>query len=307
MIITVTLNPAVDKTLRGSGIILGNVNRMEEVKNIAGGKGINVSKVLSSYGYKVKALGFAGGYSGDMIMNAVTDMGIENCFTRIEGETRTSINVIGEDGYVTEILEPGPEVKEAEKQSFLDNYEKEIIDCDMVIISGSAPKGVESSFYVDLINIANKKGIKVLLDASGDNLKKGMYARPFFLKPNIKELESLVGKKLRTIEDVTQEAEQLVEWGIKNVMVSLGSKGIVYAYMDGDDIKSIFMEAPKMKVVNTVGSGDCVVAAFAMAQCEKLTREDTLKHCIAISAANVTTPENGVVDKDLAKEIENKL
>lgn len=307
MIATVTLNPALDKTLIGSRLVMGDVNRMDEVKSIPGGKGINVAKVLAQYGYEVKALGFLGGYTGKYIGSLVESYGIKTAFTQVAGETRTSTNVISDDGYITELLEPGPFISKEEIDAFLSAYETEIKDCEMVVISGSAPQGVDAEMYAQMINAANKMGKKVLLDTSGNNLKKGMYARPYFMKPNIKELETLQGKKMQNLDDIKDAATEIVEWGVPHVMVSMGSKGIVYAYEENGEVMTSHIPAPKIKVINSVGSGDSAVAAFAMAQLDGLDPIATLKRCVAISCTNAISLENGVIDKEKAAEIEASL
>ena len=303
MIATVTLNPAVDKTLSVSRVILGNVNRMDEVHNMAGGKGINVAHVLEQFGYETKALGFVGGYTGDFIEDSVEAMGVVNAFTRVAGNTRTSTNVIGEDGYITELLEPGPEISEKEKAEFLQNYKEQIKDCELVILSGSAPRGIDPEFYAELIEEASKENVKILLDASGDNLKKGMLAKPFMIKPNMAELQTLMGRKIQGMHEVSDAAVSLVKQGIPNVLVSMGSKGILYAKDMGEEAGVYYVPAPRIRVVNSVGSGDCAVAAFAMSYIEGLAPEETVKRCVAVSVANALSLENGEIDKLRVDEI----
>lgn len=307
MIVTVTLNPAVDKTLSASRIIMGSVNRMDEVQNIAGGKGINVAKVLKQYGYDVKTLGFLGGYYGKLVSDAIKDMGIEQNFTGVEGETRTSINVITEDGYVTEFLEPGPNITDDEVENFLNTYREEIKDAELVVLSGSAPKGVDTDIYAKLINIAKDLDKKVLLDSSSEYLKKGVYARPFMIKPNMRELETLMGRRIQGMQEVAEAAVQLVEWGIPHVMISMGSKGIFYACEGKDEVETYYVQAPTIRAVNTVGSGDSAVAAFAMGIINGEDAEMKIRHCVAISVANALGIENGILDKDKAEEIFDNL
>lgn len=307
MVATITLNPAVDKTLNASRVVMGTVNRMDSATNMAGGKGINVAKVLSQYDVKVKTLGFIGGYSGDIINDAVKKMGATPCFTRVSGDTRTSVNLITEDGYITEFLEPGPMIQPSELEEFYDTYEKEIEDCEIVVISGSAPQGVGPEAYVKMIDLANAKGKKVMLDTSGDNLKKGMYARPFMMKPNLKELESLMGRKVQGIREVTDSALQIVEWGVPNVLVSMGSKGILYARDNDGKSEVYYVQAPSIRAVNSVGSGDSAVAAFVISYLQGLNAEETIKRCVAISAANACSLENGVISKEKAQELESGL
>ena len=299
MITTVTLNPAIDKTITTSSLLSGQVNRSESVKNIAGGKGINVTKVLRQYGNSVCALGFLGGYTGRFIEEYVEGLGAESFFTRIAGETRTSINVLSGDGYVTEILEPGPVITEEEKEQFLQTYRKKIAGSEFVVLSGSAPKGLPTDIYAQLIALADKQQIRSVLDTSGELLVRGVKAKPFLIKPNCKELEYLTGRRLRELSEIKEAALQLVSEGIAHVLVSMGEKGILYA-AEG---RCLFAKAPKVKALNTVGSGDSVVAAAVMALQQGASMEDTLKLCVAISAANTTTLENAVIPKEYAAEL----
>lgn len=302
MITTVTLNPAVDKTYSTAMLMPGQVNRMDSVKNIAGGKGINVAKVLRQYDYPVKAMGFIGGYTGAFIETVAGKLQMQCAFTHIEGETRTSINILGGDGYVTELLEPGPTILDEELQKFLKDYEKEIEDSSLVILSGSAPDQVPANIYRELIKLAERKNKKVLLDTSGDFLKEGAMERPFMIKPNIKELEIISGRRIRGLEECKEAAMSLHKEGISHVLVSMGAKGLLYV----TDGRVLYAKAPKVKAVNTVGCGDCVVAAFAMGYEQNLKSDELLKLCVGISAANATTLENGIIPMDEAKILADK-
>ena len=255
----------------------------------------------------MRTLGFLGGFSGQMIEKAVKDIGAENAFTKVSEDTRTSVNLITEDGYITEFLEPGPNISPDELKSFFDTYEKNIKDCSIVVISGSTPIGVSADDYVRMIQIANDMGKKVLLDTSGDNLKKGMYARPFMMKPNMKELEALMGRRIHGMQEVAESAMQIVEWGVPNVLVSMGNKGILYARENEEKIDVYYVQAPNIRAINSVGSGDSAVAAFAISMLEGLDPESTLKKCVAISAANACSEENGVIPVEKASEFEGTL
>ena len=194
MITTVTLNPAIDKTITTSRLLPGQVNRGDSVKNIAGGKGINVTKVLRQYGSSVCALGFLGGYTGRFIEEYVEGLGAESAFTQIAGETRTSTNVLSMDGYVTEILEPGPVICEEEKERFLQTYTEKLAGSRFVVLSGSAPKGLPTDIYAQLIELAERQKLRTVLDTSGELLVQGVKAKPFLIKPNTRELEYLTGR-----------------------------------------------------------------------------------------------------------------
>lgn len=197
MILTVTLNPAVDKTYTVGTLMLGQVNRMQTVTNIAGGKGINVAKILRQYGYEVMTAGFLGGYTGQFIESCMQKLQAQCCFTKVAGETRSSINVVAEDGYVTEILEPGPVISQQELSVFAEDYRKAVQECELVVISGSVAKGLPADIYAQLVDIAKQAGKRTILDTSGDALRYGIEALPYMIKPNQKELEYLTGYRLR--------------------------------------------------------------------------------------------------------------
>lgn len=302
MIATVTLNPAVDKTYTCTRFLPGQVNRMDSVRNLAGGKGVNVAKVLRQYEYPVRTLGLLGGYSGELIRDHVTDIGAECRFTPVAGETRCSVNILSQDGYVTELLEPGPEITEEEIRCFLADYEKGITDCELVILSGSVPGSVSPGIYHDLIHRAAKREKKVLLDTSGIFLRESIGAKPFMIKPNIKELEFLTDRKIQGLREIAEAAVSVNEKGIAHVLVSMGAKGILYV----KEGKILRAKAPGVHALNTVGCGDSVVAAFAMAYQRGMDDEEMLKFCVGISAANAATLENGVIPMTLAGELMEK-
>lgn len=303
MIATVTLNPAVDKTYTCTRILPGQVNRMDSVKNLAGGKGVNVAKVLRQYGYPVRTLGFLGGYFGRLIEDHVRLIGAESLFTPVEGETRCSVNILSQDGYVTELLEPGPEVSQEEIARFMGDFERGISDCELVILSGSVPRSVPAGIYAELTQRAKAEKKKVLLDTSGAFLKESVGAAPFMIKPNLKELEFLTDRRLRELDDIMEAALLVHGWGVSHVLVSMGRKGILYI-KEGEILRA---KAPEVRTVNTVGCGDCVVTAFAMGYLQKMDSRELLAYCAAISAANAMTMENGVIPIELARELAEKV
>lgn len=303
MITTVTLNPAVDKTCTATSLMPGQVNRMEQVMNLAGGKGINVTKVLRQMGYPVRAMGFLGGYTGRFIEECVSDIGARCEFTRISQDTRSSMNILSQDGYVTEILEPGPVITGEELDSLWEEYKRALPESELVILSGSVPNGVEDTIYKRLIEQAGAVHKRVLLDTSGSFLKQGVEAKPFMIKPNVRELEALTGKRIRDMEEIIHTGLALIESGIRHVLISMGYKGLLY--ICGKDI--LYARAPMVKVVNTVGCGDSVVAAFAASLMEQETMEQTLRRCVAVSAANATTQESAVIPMELAAELLDKI
>ena len=299
MITTVTLNPAIDKTYRTEVLLRGQVNRMRTATELAGGKGINVTKVLREYQFPVTALGFLGGYTGQFIERYVESIGAVCRFTHTEQSTRCSINVLSEDGYVTELLEPGPVISEEELHSFRQQYRQSAAESELLILSGSVPRGVPESMYAELIEIAKKAGKRVILDTSGNSLRVGASACPFMIKPNLKELEILVGRKVKDRQEAIEAALFLRQQGIGRIMVSMGVKGLLYV----SENKVLFAKSPKVRAVNTVGSGDSVVASYAMSLLKDEDDELTLRKAVAISAANVTTLESAVIPMELAEEL----
>lgn len=296
---TVTLNPAVDKTCEMGQIRPGEVNRFRSAFTAAGGKGINVAKVLRQFHLPVMAAGFLGGYTGRMIEQTLVKTGIECRFTRIGGATRTNTNILGGDGCVTELLEPGPNITEKE----LANFRKEFLfcleQCELVVFSGSAPEGVPFDIYGQLIEQCRAEGRKAFLDTSGEFLKQGVGARPYFLKPNRQELEALAGRELASVREIEKEALKLVDAGIEKVVVSLGSQGLCYV----DRKRSLFEPARRVRAVNTVGCGDSVVASFVMSELAGEEPDIALKKAAALSAANAATRENGSIPMNLYLEL----
>lgn len=298
MVLTVTLNPAVDKTCYINELILGQVNRLQEVLSIAGGKGVNVTKVLRQFEYPVIAMGFVGGYTGQLIQERLTEMGAECHFTYIAQATRVSTNILAENGYVTEVLEPGPIISEEEMRRFLSEYRRQLKKVDIVVLSGSIPQGVPEDIYATLIRMAKEVGCKVFLDTSGEALKYGVKEVPYFLKPNKKELEYLVGQKLSGMESIKEQIQELLNRGIEKVVVSLGSKGFVYGDKDG-----IVEQKPiKVKAVNTVACGDCLVASWCMSEVEGTERMQAVYRAAALASANATTSVSAHIPMELYKE-----
>lgn len=299
MILTVTLNPAVDKTYTTGELITGHVNRMHTMLKIAGGKGINVTKILRQYGYKVCATGFLGGYAGKYIEDCMREQDVFCQFIEVQGETRSNMNILADNGYVTEILEPGPVIDAAVQEQFFEQYKKLLSDCELVVLSGSIGNGMSEDIYKILIEAAKERGIRVLLDTSGESLRKGILANPYLIKPNQKELEYIVGHRLSSKEAIISAARALQADGIERVLVSLGKNGLVS--VSGEHIYTA--KTKKIQAVNTVGCGDSVVASYAMSLIRGDSEEEALRRAAAISAANATTIESANIPVDRAEEL----
>lgn len=299
MILTVSCNPAIDKTYNTSNVMIGQVNRMRDLVSIPGGKAVNVTKVLRQFDAHVTATGFIGGYTGEFIEERLRDMGVNTSFTTIRGLTRSNMNIIGDDGYVTEILEPGPKILSFEREDFMDRFRELVKISEYVVLSGSLTEGLSEDFYAKLIKICNESGSKAFLDASGEPLKRGIEAVPYCIKPNRRELEYAVGKKLTTEAEIIQAAYEYVKNGISKVVVSMGDKGLLQI----TKTKVIKAVPPHIKKVNTVGCGDCVVAAMILGMIQGLDDEDIMKFAAGVSAANATTLESGMIPQDKMDQI----
>ena len=289
MITTITLNVAVDKAYVIGKLTDHTVMRVNRCTNTAGGKGLNVAKVVHLCGEDVQATGFVGGFNGAYVEDMLKKQNIPSRFVHVQGETRSCINVLDEDGGSTEFLEPGEPIRPEEVQEFLDQFDDIIADSSVVTISGSVPKGVDVTMYAKLIEKIKAKGKKVILDTSGALLKESIKACPTMVKPNTDEIEDLLGIKVNNHKDLVEGAKKLHEMGIPVVVVSLGGDGALVVSDEG-----IFRgQPPKIEVVNTVGCGDSMTAAFAVAFARGLSVQEALRYAIAVSAANAMTMETG--------------
>lgn len=297
MITTVTLNLSIDRAyvLRGT-VKPGKVMRIEKCTPSAGGKGLNVARIVKLCGEKVLATGFSGGHMGALAEALMDEQAIPHAFVPVMNETRCCINVLDEDGGSTEFLEPGAGVTPREIETFLTEFEKITRKSNVVTLSGSVPPGAEKDIYSRLIKIAAEYNKPVILDTSGDYLTEGCKAHPFLVKPNREELEALSGTSLQTDREVIQAAKKLEKLGAQNVLVSLGKRGAILVCE-----KEIFFGAPPaVKVENTVGCGDAMVGAFAAAVFRKKTMKECLAYALAVSAANAMNPNTGsFLQKDL--------
>ncbi|TZE80737.1 1-phosphofructokinase [Calorimonas adulescens] len=294
MILTVTLNTSIDKAYIINSFEVGKVQRVEEVFATAGGKGLNVARVVKSLGEDVIATGFVGGYSGEFIKSELDKEGIKHDFVEVDGETRTCINIINKTtGVQTELLEPGPLLNMIYQEKFKDKYISLLDRCDVVTISGSMPKGISDNFYAELIKLAKDRDKKVILDTSGKYLKEGLKARPTVIKPNRYEAEDIYGKKIKDEKDIIALMKTFIGDGIEMAAITLGVEGGYVATKD-DVYRYI---PPEVKVKNAVGSGDAMTAGLAVGINKGYGEVETIRFAVAISAANAMTEATGLVYK----------
>ena len=299
MILTVTLNAAIDKRYVVEGFRTGEVNRVKECTYVPGGKGLNVSKPASIYGAEVVATGFAGGHAGAYIEDALKPFGIRSAFYHVDAESRSCINIWDEVNQLqTEFLEPGFTLTEEDFAGFEAKFRQLVQEAKVVAMSGSVPKGLDGTAYQRLVKIVKDAGIPVILDTSGKLLEMGIEAIPTMIKPNIDEIRMLTGKRCDDISEIIEAARAIHERGVKIVAVSLGADGSLAV---GDD--GIFRaRVPKIDAVNTVGCGDSMIAGFALGLPKGLPLEETLRLASAISAAAAMREETGFfVMEDMEK------
>ena len=284
MIFTLTLNPAMDKTVVIENFTSGAVNRIKSLRLDVGGKGINVSKCLKSLGCETTAAAFWGGAAGQRGIDFLKENGIGSLAVTVSEDTRTNLKIIDPVRHEnTDINEPGPTIKEDNLAELIHKLDETIVPGDILILSGSIPKGCPSSIYRDLIQRYQARGAKVYLDADGENFRLGITAAPALIKPNIDELNRHLNADLTEISEIAAAAKEFLKLGIGEVVVSLGVDGALLV-KEGLCLKADGLQVP---VLSTVGAGDSMVAALACGAEKGLTDEQRLKLAIAISAASV--------------------
>lgn len=300
MVVTVTMNPAIDKTVEIDALIPGGLNRIRKVEYDAGGKGINVSKTIQELGGKSIATGFLGGNAGKTIENVLNEKKIENDFIWVDGETRTNTKVFEQNGEVTELNEPGPKISEEQTERLLKKLETLAGEDTLFVLSGSVPQGVDKDIYGRITRLVHKKGSKVLMDADGELFTRTLDAAPDIIKPNRVELEEYAGLDYRASrEELFELAEELMKKGIGTVVVSMGKSGALFAMGE----KRMSCPALSVKAHSTVGAGDAMVAALSLSWDQKLDAVKTVKLCMAASAGAVTTIGTKPPSKALIEEL----
>ncbi|MFF2877475.1 1-phosphofructokinase family hexose kinase [Gottfriedia sp. NPDC057991] len=291
MIATITLNPAIDIRYNLPVFYLDGVNRVTDVDKTAGGKGLNVSRVLSQLGAKVTCTGFLGGKGGDWIADQLPIYNLINRFVGIKGESRFCLAIESKEGH-TEILEQGPEILENEREEFLKNFDTILESNNYIIGSGSLPYGINSDFYRYLIEKTKQKGKYFLLDSSGESLAHGIKGKPFLIKPNREEFCKLIGLNQLSIEEMIWHARDICQKGIQYVLLSLGKEGALLIS------KNVTLQAivPTLTDVHQVGSGDSMLAGFTFAHSKGYSIEDVLKWSCACGIANAASERTGSVE-----------
>ncbi|MBK8468598.1 MAG: 1-phosphofructokinase [Candidatus Phosphoribacter sp.] len=287
MIVTLTPNPSIDRTVSVAALEHGEVNRASDSRIDPGGKGINVARALSANGTAALAVLPSGGPEGQLLQALLERSGTAYTVVPITGTTRMNIAVIEPDGTTTKLNEPGPTLADDELQALLAAVDERLSgDVQWVVGCGSLPPGMPSGSYADLVRHGHAAGIKVAIDTSGAPLTEAVPAGPDLIKPNLEELEELVGRSLHTLAQVGEAARILVDGGIETVIVSLGRHGALLVSADAMAHASGHVDKP----VSTVGAGDSLVAGFLHAVCRGAGPREALATGVAWGAAAVSLP-----------------
>ncbi len=303
MILTVTVNAAVDKTLTVANLQLGHRHRAQQGLVMSGGKGINVARALKRLDEPVIATGLAGGRAGVQIVDGLHSEGILNDFVRIGGESRTSTAVVDPtSGLQTEINEYGPEVTADEIAILLEKIRYLSGAISTVVFAGSLPRKVDSSFYADVIRDMNRRKVRTVIDAEGEPLRLALAAEPTLVSPNQREAEALVGNEFQTDEDFQLGLASIASMGASNVLVTLKT-GCYARLVEGKNRPHMYRAwIPRIEAVSAVGSGDALLAGFVSGQQAGRPPEECLRLALACGAANTQTVGAGVFDpKDVPR------
>jgi len=287
MIVTVTLNPAVDQTLVLSKFVAGDTLRVKSSRFDPGGKGINVSRVVRELGGESLAMGFAPGGLGRYIEQTLDSQGIPCDFLHTRGETRTNITILDESRHMQTILsDPGPETDPHYIEELKKRLRRRLNPGDWLVLAGSIPPPLDASVYTDIIHLAMEMGVHTVLDADGAALAAGTAAHPQIVKGNRREMERLLGRHLDDEGSMLEAAREVHEAGVEYVVVTRGREGAVAAaeerYLRG--------VAPRVRAVSAVGSGDAFLAGVVLTLSRGGAIEDALRLGIAAGTASVLLP-----------------
>lgn len=284
MIYTLTLNPSIDYHIRLESFSQGVINPVKEEWKAAGGKGINVSKVLKSLGKESTALGFVGGFTGAFIQKEVEKLGISHRFISVEEDSRINLKMKAETE--TEITGLSPAIPHAATKQLLQQLQ-DLNAEDFLVLAGSVPNSLPSDIYQTIMKELQPKGVRIFLDAKGHALQQGLSSRPFLIKPNHHELGELFNVTILSAEEALRYGAEAVAMGAENVIVSLAGKGAVFVNSE----LSLIAEIPPSEPVNSIGAGDSMVAGFLYAFTQRLEAEEAFR--FAVAAGSTTALSQG--------------
>lgn len=300
---TITLNPAYDLLGFCPKVELGDVNLVQTNALLPAGKGINVAKVLSDLDVKLTLGGFLGKENRDGFNLLFNSLNVEDKFQTVEGRTRINVKLTEENSEVTDLNFSGFTITEQDWQRFVTDSLEWLKDFDMIAISGSLPAGVSLDKFTKWMEQVKTICPKVVFDSSRDALVAGLKAKPWLIKPNDKELEMFVGRKLSTLAEIKAAAMELINEGIENVVISLGSKGALWVTKH----EAWLAKPPKCQVVSTVGAGDSMVGGLMYGLMTNQSIKDTLVFASSVAALSVGQAGVGIADRQAVTNMLDKI
>jgi 1-phosphofructokinase family hexose kinase len=296
MIITVTLNAAIDRTLSVPNFRPGRRHRTVESTTMAGGKGVNIARTLKTLGQPVIATGFAGGATGTRIVEQLTEESILTDFVRIRAESRTNLSVVDPTtGEQTEVNERGAHITSREMELFHEKLLYLARGAEMVVFAGSLPPGVEPDAYASLIGELRKQGLMTVVDTDGEPLRLAVRAQPTVVSPNVLEAEELVGHEFNDDEDRVIAVREMIELGAKEAIMTVDD-GCFAAFPGENGHTMVRVRVEPREPVATVGSGDAFLAGFVAARYGGESMEECLRFGVACGAESTQRLGAGVVD-----------
>ncbi|MEE3742166.1 1-phosphofructokinase [Streptococcus dysgalactiae] len=298
MIYTVTLNPSIDFIVRINQLNLGSVNRMVSDDKFAGGKGINVSRVLQRLGVGNTATGFLGGFTGHFIEDSLKNEGIETAFVKVEQDTRINVKIKSQEE--TEINGQGPMISQEQLEALKAKLSQLTSD-DTVVFAGSAPANLGNAVYKELIPLVRQSGAQVVCDFEGQPLLDALANNPLLVKPNNHELEAIFGVPLNSLNDVETYARRILEMGAQHVLISMAGDGALLITEEA----TYFAKPIKGQVKNSVGAGDSMVAGFTGEFVKSKDPVEALKWGVACGTATAFSDDLATIA--FIKEIYHKV
>jgi 1-phosphofructokinase family hexose kinase len=282
MILSVTPNPCIDKTIFIDGLNAYSSNRVLRTETDAGGKGVNVARVAAELGQRAFATGLLGGKTGKLVAAVLDEEGVRHDFVKSRGETRINISVEDQSGNPpTTFNERGETVKQSELDKLVDIVFAKSVDAKFVSVGGSIQPGIPTTFYRQVVELGKTHGADVVVDAEGEVLKSALTAGPFLVKPNASEASKLLERNIESIQDALEAAQEINKMGAKIAIVSLGSEGAVLA----TENISLVSEPISVEAQSTIGAGDSMIAGYLVGQLRGMTIHDSFALGAAAGAA----------------------
>lgn len=303
-IVTITMNPAIDLACTISDFTVGKVNRVAAYQSDAAGKGVNIAVLLRKFGLRVTVTGFLGSDNALIFEKLFQKEGMRDRFVRVPGETRIGIKILDpETESTTDVNFPGLAPDYGQVRELMDTVEKLAAESSIVVIGGSLPATVSPEVVGELVAIIKAGGAKAVVDTSGPALHSAVKSVPWLIKPNDDELSELVGRPLKTKEELIEEARLMNRSGIANVAVSLGSRGALFV----DEEEELFVRPPKVNAVSTVGAGDAMIGGLVAGEALGFSLRERVRLATSLSAATVAQAGPSLKSLETAKKLEEQI